>query len=526
MKTRQATIKELQLQLKETLFILDKSEKCNLKLVSEREDSEQEIRSICDKNTILKQQLVNLDLQLQDVKAENQRLQGIVDQNHDQCYITLDTAHNQNRELRSQLLEARNVIKQLQDAIAQRDQSEADNMYCRLVHADLNLEEKVSLNLKNTSTQTNQKHLMGSHNKIKKYTKLKKYIYKTKKRLIRNKVNENIFSLKRERIKLNENLNKYIHMVEIYEQNYKENTEKINKLKTDLENINRKYSLTQNIIKEYISATDVLLESNSNYPETYNTERNKTVTGIISSSNEAYGVESSSRQKTNDGLFFTVNEKNTKQAMYTTNMLQSEPTTDVLLLSDIYGKNMSSKINKCLPKMYNVLNICKPNDKQENILNDKLLAEMNRDNANDLVLMLGDYNTIKTDVHEYLSKIDNLAKTLKEYSKKLIVTTVAYKFNNNTNYKIMKVNSKLFIIASLNENVCIVDVNPPERLKKHSASNRERVAQDIAGFCQLPSRPNRQLKYLEENAQYKPVNLNLKAVHQNFPVIPAARSNT
>lgn len=171
MKTRQATIKELQLQLKETLFILDKSEKCNLKLVSEREDSEQEIRSICDKNTILKQQLVNLDLQLQDVKAENQRLQGIVDQNHDQCYITLDTAHNQNRELRSQLLEARNVIKQLQDAIAQRDQSEADNMYCRLVHADLNLEEKVSLNLKNTSTQTNQKHLMGSHNKIKKYTK-------------------------------------------------------------------------------------------------------------------------------------------------------------------------------------------------------------------------------------------------------------------------------------------------------------------------------------------------------------------
>lgn len=128
----------------------------------------------------------------------------------------------------------------------------------------------------------------------------------------------------------------------------------------------------------------------------------------------------------------------------------------IVMLSDIYGKSVSAAMNYKLSDDYIIENVCKPHDTYNNIIN---YNADQKSKMEALIIVIGDYRTVKHDIHGYFQKIDDAAKDIYESKKRLIITTIAYTAHKEVNNKISYVNSKLFNIASLNDNITIVEIN-------------------------------------------------------------------
>lgn len=145
----------------------------------------------------------------------------------------------------------------------------------------------------------------------------------------------------------------------------------------------------------------------------------------------------------------------------------------IIMFSDIHGRNMAKVINEKLPYDYTVFNSCMPHNDYVTILNDEYIQQSEN---KDIVILIGDYNSIKMDIHGYLKKICSIAKSLQKHQKKLIVTTISYGSTNEVNHNIMKINSKLFTIAAINVNVSIVEINAPFMRKLGPESTAANIA--------------------------------------------------
>lgn len=128
----------------------------------------------------------------------------------------------------------------------------------------------------------------------------------------------------------------------------------------------------------------------------------------------------------------------------------------LVIFSDAHGRNVTHPLINKLPVGYAVQNICKPFNHFRNII----LDDMHKSSVNDVVILIGDYDTVKTDVNAYLQKLDDTAKNIDRMTKKLIVTTILYKTERENN-TISKLNIKLFALAALNDNMSIIDLNAP-----------------------------------------------------------------
>lgn len=131
----------------------------------------------------------------------------------------------------------------------------------------------------------------------------------------------------------------------------------------------------------------------------------------------------------------------------------------IVMFSDRHGRNMVKEINNKLPYDYTVVNFCKPHNDYCNILNDVCIQ---KPDTKDTIILIGDYSSIQMDIYGYLTKIDSIAKFMNKHKKKLIVSTISYRVKNELNQKIFKLNSKLFTIAALNENMSIIEINTPK----------------------------------------------------------------
>lgn len=72
-KTRKATVKDMEVKLKDTLEELKTSKELCGQLLRERDESEEEIQNIINKNSGLKSQLAELHIQYMDVLDQRDR---------------------------------------------------------------------------------------------------------------------------------------------------------------------------------------------------------------------------------------------------------------------------------------------------------------------------------------------------------------------------------------------------------------------------------------------------------------------
>ncbi|XP_047991407.1 ecdysone oxidase-like [Leguminivora glycinivorella] len=86
-ETRKATARQLEMQLKTTAQDLHESRALSKQLLEEREESEVELQKVINKNSELRRELADNDVQLTDARGEVDRLQGTID-TFNQCAST------------------------------------------------------------------------------------------------------------------------------------------------------------------------------------------------------------------------------------------------------------------------------------------------------------------------------------------------------------------------------------------------------------------------------------------------------
>lgn len=193
-----------------------------------------------------------------------------------------------------------------------------------------------------------------------------------------------------------------------------------------------------------------------------------------------------------------------------TKRIVSIPKQKINMYSDNHGRGMASKIIKHLPDTFNVINNCKPGNDLSEIIKEGLIETTNDE---PIILMIGNFRSLKGDSAVYVSKIDRLAR--ERTSRKIIVTTIVYEQQNFINMHIMNINSKLYTLASLHSNVNVIELNGEQDQKQYSKGLTQKAsAKYIATACLLGvNRSN--LKTLDEDPTYNTGEM--KTASQNFP---------
>lgn len=150
----------------------------------------------------------------------------------------------------------------------------------------------------------------------------------------------------------------------------------------------------------------------------------------------------------------------------------------IYMFSDITGKSMSSLISEHIPETHKIINLCKVGCEFTEIINEEYVNP-NHDEA--IVIMIGNYKSVKRNFMEYIATIDRITKEMKKLERKVIVTTLLYGQRNDVNTKIFKVNSKLYTLASLHSNLNIIEINNGrDSTSFYSKNGREAAAKYIA----------------------------------------------
>lgn len=244
MKTRSSSMGELEQKLKIAATELKTIQKLNNKLIEEREESELEIQNVISKNARLKSEMISLDLQMQELRAERDQLTEIADC-HKQCDTFLEGAQSKITTLQKQFdqsLIAIDCLKKKKNSHRKHD--EGTNV--TYINDDPNYHNF-------------DDRKMTGQNRIKKYIKIKTFIQKTKRYINIYKKKNNCAALRIEKNKLKDDLICCTQKLEEYELENKYNLDRIRRLENDLKNLSYKYSLSQKEIREHISVTNELL---------------------------------------------------------------------------------------------------------------------------------------------------------------------------------------------------------------------------------------------------------------------------
>lgn len=466
MKTRQASLRELELKLKTTLQQLDLSNNLNNNLLQEREESEFEIQKIIEKNNNLRNQLMSKDTELTDLREQRDQFQ-VVSEYHSQCNSSLDNAFDRIKELQFQLRECKKTIVSMNDHISQMEQAQTIKHYNKLVKnndkiplvtIDLTSSYNQEYENENKLCTERKKIILKPRMKKRTYIKLKKRHQINKKVLPRRKLVKNIIlGLEKDKTRLRKELNDYERVVDHYEREYSDNMEKIVVLETDLQKLNCKYTLTQCEIREYIAAIDELLAvsySNLQMIETRASEQLYAGEDIIEMQVDI-GVELLSpsptlvsslssavvEQETNRSKTCPINQSNYKNMKVFCDSIGQG-------LGAIIGTNAGgSFINNCMP---NLSYAC---------LIKKVTSEKHNKNDN-IIILIGNSDVTRI---ELIKSIESLLQLQRSGTvNKIVVSTFPYSSSLTTqhNIKIHELNIILYNLIASNENeLLFFDIN-------------------------------------------------------------------
>lgn len=261
MISRSTKARQVENQLQTTLLELQKSNDMCKRLI---EESEREIISIVNKNTVLKKEIGELNSQLTTTLEERDNLNLMVS-GFDKCSSEYEEVLLKCSYLKNQLKQAQSRIEELENIDLERVSSQTQCLYDELVGCT---QSQVSVvdNCTNTDISLLKQTDYGytctqpvvSKNKIKKYVKINKLIRRTKKLIKKNNNNQKMASLCNEKKKLINKLNLFpIKLQNIrcrYETDIEQLQSELKYCHSSLENVTSKYQSAQNQIKEQILA--------------------------------------------------------------------------------------------------------------------------------------------------------------------------------------------------------------------------------------------------------------------------------
>lgn len=264
MMTRRALTQNTELKLQQVLEELEASKNSCDQLMLERDESEEEIKKIIEKNTKLKNELAELQSKHLEVLYERNQLENII-KNFDQCSNTYERALDRITELEQDLNAAN---KQISDLVNERHDLEPDsnNLFNELRSSSENFSSEQTILPK--SYRSVSCNILGC-NKLKRYIKINRYIKKTEKLVKKKNCFHKNVALRKERMSLMDSLEIYDGKLKdsraIYDRDTKALLLEIESLHESLNTINEKYLSAQRKIEEQIRTTaEVTESSNSN----------------------------------------------------------------------------------------------------------------------------------------------------------------------------------------------------------------------------------------------------------------------
>lgn len=390
MMTRRAVGKDMEDKLRKTLKELESSKSLCQQLLQERDDSEVEVKIIIDKNTSLKNELAELHIEHMDILDQNTQLQQIVS-SFQHCSDTHELALNHITDLELKLTEAHKTIVLLQSVKVSEKASDTQKLYDELVGgvSVSKCAPAITIDLTGDTTINGCPPIL-SHNKLKKYIKIKKLIRLFQNSIRKQKKFQSNVNLRKERMKLATQLkdcyNQLDHCRSMYEVDMQRLQDELLLKEKVLVDIFNRYEHSQNQLSERMLEASELVDLVK-----YNAERFESLTNNLSC-NCANSVPPLELQPV--APLPEVHHPGGD----TINLSKS------VLFSDKLGAGLGSILQRSCT--HNVSNNCYPNLHFNHII-DKI-ASSSLDNQTTLILLIG--NSIGVRKKDIVSGIDTLLK--------------------------------------------------------------------------------------------------------------------
>ncbi|XP_063890493.1 uncharacterized protein LOC135116837 [Helicoverpa armigera] len=254
MMTRRATVKDMEEKLRATLRELESTKTLCKQLLQERDDSEVEVKNIIDKNTSLKSELAELHIQYMDVlDHQHTQLQQEMSSFH-QCSDTHEVALQRITELEQELCNAHKAISILECGKISEQVTNTCNLFDELVACRSN---KLPCKLAETIDLTGDDTIpicpvVMSHNKLKKYIKINKFIRRSKRYLKKQNLLKLNILLRKDRVSLTKTLSSCTAELEYCKSMYEIETQQLQ------QDLKYKESLLKDIFSKYESSQEQL----------------------------------------------------------------------------------------------------------------------------------------------------------------------------------------------------------------------------------------------------------------------------
>lgn len=242
-------------------------------LLQESEQNEEEMLSVISKNTDLKKQLSQLFIEHSEALEINQKLQDTIN-TFSQCSDEFCDSLKITAELRHKLAEADDCISDLRSELCKLKEQQPQSLYSELVQSEPSLVavdtalnfDITTIDLTGSDAETSERsQLVLSKNKLRKYVKINKLIYKTQRKLRNYKSQEYIKFICKQRTSLSHQVAVLTEQSQQIHHKHMEEIEclstQINNLKSSLENITLNYELAQRDISEHVLAMDNLIDT-------------------------------------------------------------------------------------------------------------------------------------------------------------------------------------------------------------------------------------------------------------------------
>lgn len=187
----------------------------------------------------------------------------------------------------------------------------------------------------------------------------------------------------------------------------------------------------------------------------------------------------------------------------------------IVMYSDSFGRNMGHLIKNNLPESYTIINRTKPNASVQEILNDDIIHGIKEEEI--LILTISNFTTIRKYIENYMSVLRKLATQSKAKKIKLVITSIAYeRGQKEENDTIFNINTKIYKLCLLYDNLVFLDVNNLQKNNSNSISKNE-LAKHIGLSCVL-NRNNNLITLVDTNNEVSETKISedfSKIVHHN-----------
>lgn len=427
--TRKPTPIDLETKLKVALEELEISRDTCECLLRERNESENEITEIINKNTNLKKELRNLDNELEDIRCQRDKLQLLV-LSYEDCQKTYTASLDRIKELEMQLDLANKSLLETCMQKKECDLEKTIGLYNRLIH--LNNQTTNDKKCSYLIPSCNESIVITGSNKIKKYIKLKKIIKNSKKILKKQSVTNKI---KKQNLTLVKKMECYKNLVYNKNRTVASQSEKIKYLHHSLNDLTDKYIQSQSEMQTHISSINNLLDLSKE-----NLIRLET---LHSACNCQIIVD-------------TVNNNDVEKNLDNNKIMQQDKTNLGTYKTVIFSDGMGRGIGSILTEFTcnSVTNHCYPGASLTDIAKKITLEKI--DSMTTLIILIGDSSKVKR------SDINNLIDVLNYISEmgvfKIIVCGLPYALNYSDK-KIYKFNLLMYNSTCYNAKILYLDLN-------------------------------------------------------------------